>query len=332
MRSGCAARDDLIAARQLQRRLVGLGARVAEERAALERAPGQRLGELQLRLDVVEVRDVQQAAGLRGDGVREAGVAVAQHAHRDARGHVEVAAPLDVEQRAPLAARHHDRRLAVVVGEQAAARCDEIVLLRHGATLPSAGSRLSVRAAPHELGHAAHPAGPGAAPSSAPSRRCRAYSATQAEVKARLREIFDLPARRLDAAMELFDHAAVERRFSVEPIDRLGVPRTLGDMQERYREHALGLGRKVAREALARAGVAAADIDLDRHDVVHRDHDPVARRLPGRRPRAAPRRAPPADHGARLRGRRGGAGAGARLPGRLPRARARWSSPSSCPA
>jgi alkylresorcinol/alkylpyrone synthase len=89
-----------------------------------------------------------------------------------------------------------------------------------------------------------------------------AYSATQAEVKARLRNIVDLPGRRLDAAMELFDHAGVERRFSVEPIDRLGAPRTLGDMQDCYREHALGLGRKVAREALTRAGVAAAEIDL----------------------------------------------------------------------
>jgi alkylresorcinol/alkylpyrone synthase len=89
-----------------------------------------------------------------------------------------------------------------------------------------------------------------------------AYSATQTAVKARLREVFDLPARRLDAAMELFDHAAVERRFSVEPIEQLGVPRSIGNIQDRYREHALGLGRKVAREALARANVAAADIDL----------------------------------------------------------------------
>jgi len=89
-----------------------------------------------------------------------------------------------------------------------------------------------------------------------------AYSATQEEVKARLRQVFDLPARRLDAAMELFDHAAVERRYSVEPIDRLGVPRPLGDIQDRYREHAFGLGRKVARQALAAAEVGAADIDL----------------------------------------------------------------------
>jgi alkylresorcinol/alkylpyrone synthase len=89
-----------------------------------------------------------------------------------------------------------------------------------------------------------------------------AFSATQAQVKARLREVFDLPPRRLDAAMELFDHAAVERRYSVEPLDRLGIPRPMGDIQERYREHAFALGRKVAREALVRAEVSAADIDL----------------------------------------------------------------------
>ena len=89
-----------------------------------------------------------------------------------------------------------------------------------------------------------------------------AYSATQAQVKARLRDLFALPGRRLDAAMELFDHAAVERRFSVEPVEKLGAPRTLSQMQDVYREHAFGLGRKVARDALARANVAAADIDL----------------------------------------------------------------------
>jgi alkylresorcinol/alkylpyrone synthase len=88
------------------------------------------------------------------------------------------------------------------------------------------------------------------------------YAATQAEVKARLRDVFDLPGRRLDAAMELFDHTAVETRYSVEPIERLGVPRALSDIQDCYREHAFALGRRVARDALARADVAAADIDL----------------------------------------------------------------------
>ena len=116
---------------------------------------------------------------------------------------------------------------------------------------------------------------------------------------------------------------AVERRFSVEPIERLGAPRTLGDIQDRYREHALGLGPQGRARGADARGRRRRRHRSDRHDVVHGDHDPVARRLPGRRPRAAPRRAPAADHGAGMRGRRGGARAGARLPGRLPgRARA----------
>ena len=50
--------------------------------------------------------------------------------------------------------------------------------------------------------------------------------------------------------MELFDHAAVERRFSVEPIDRLGAPRTLGDMPgalSRARARARAQGRAARR-------------------------------------------------------------------------------------
>ncbi len=88
----------------------------------------------------------------------------------------------------------------------------------------------------------------------------------------------------------------------------------------------------MAARALARRRRRAARHRPRRHHVVHRDHDPVARRLPRRRARLPPRRAPAADHGARLRGRRGGAGARARLPARVPRRRACWSSPSSCRA
>lgn len=89
-----------------------------------------------------------------------------------------------------------------------------------------------------------------------------AHSATQGEVKERLRAVLPLSPRRLDATMELFDHAAVERRFSVEPVERLGQPRGLGEVQERYRENAILLGRKVATDALARAGVEARQVDL----------------------------------------------------------------------
>jgi alkylresorcinol/alkylpyrone synthase len=89
-----------------------------------------------------------------------------------------------------------------------------------------------------------------------------AFSATQAEVKAHLRSVLPLPPSRLDAAMTLFDHTAVEHRYSVEPVETLGRPRTLGESQRTYRSHALRLGQQVAREALARAHVEAPDIDL----------------------------------------------------------------------
>ena len=89
-----------------------------------------------------------------------------------------------------------------------------------------------------------------------------AYTATQDEVKARLREVLPLPARKLDAVMELFDHAAVERRFSVEPLSALGNPRRLSEVQRLYRDNAIALGKRVAAEALAGAGVEARDVDL----------------------------------------------------------------------
>ncbi|HXU63213.1 MAG TPA: 3-oxoacyl-[acyl-carrier-protein] synthase III C-terminal domain-containing protein [Polyangia bacterium] len=89
-----------------------------------------------------------------------------------------------------------------------------------------------------------------------------AHAATQSQVKERLREMLPLPARRLDAAMELFDHTAVERRYSVEPLERLGTLRGISDMQARYRESAIALARQVATEALARAEVEPRDVDL----------------------------------------------------------------------
>ncbi len=89
-----------------------------------------------------------------------------------------------------------------------------------------------------------------------------AHSASQDEVKDRLRALLTLPPRKLEAAMELFDHAAVERRYSVEPLSTLGNPRGIGEVQRLYRENAIALGTRVARDALAAAGVEPRDIDL----------------------------------------------------------------------
>ena len=314
----------LIAARQLERRLVGLRPRVAEEGAPAEGPARQRLDELQLRLDIVEVGDVNQAAGLRGDGVRQAGVTMPQHRHRDAGRHVEVAAPLDIEERAPFSARHDHGGLTVVVEEQAAPPLDEIVLLRHRPTL--LGARPRARADQQDLAGER-----GERPSVSKSGACAmvsnayvastmkpapiivrtatavpGHSATQAQVKERLRALLPLPGRKLDAVMELFDHTAVERRFSVEPLSMLGDPRGLGEVQRLYRDNAIALGKKVAAEALAGAGVAARDIDLIVTTSCTGIIDPLARRAPLQRagvsrptsggcrsPRSAARAGPP---------------------------------------
>lgn len=88
------------------------------------------------------------------------------------------------------------------------------------------------------------------------------HSATQDEVKARVRELLPLSKRRMDVALSMFDHAAVERRHSVYPIEELGKRRTLGQISELYRRHALELGTGVAKRALEKAGARADEIDL----------------------------------------------------------------------
>ena len=88
------------------------------------------------------------------------------------------------------------------------------------------------------------------------------HSATQEEVKTRLRALLPLDARRLEAALSLFDHTAVEHRYSVSPLAEFGRARTLGESSDLYRANAIALGRDVAARALAAARVRAEDIDL----------------------------------------------------------------------
>ena len=88
------------------------------------------------------------------------------------------------------------------------------------------------------------------------------HGATQEEVKERLRGLLPLDARRMAAALSLFDHTAVERRHSVYPIGDFGRPRSLGESMALYRTHAIALGRDVAARALEQAGARADEIDL----------------------------------------------------------------------
>ncbi len=87
-----------MAARELDRRLVRLGARVAQEHLAPERALREPAGEPHRRFGVVEVRDVRQRRRLvlnRGD---DPGMAVADVEHGDAGEEVQVLVAVDVPQ------------------------------------------------------------------------------------------------------------------------------------------------------------------------------------------------------------------------------------------
>ena len=84
----------------------------------------------------------------------------------------------------------------------------------------------------------------------------------QDSVKRQLRPLLPVPAHRIDAVMSLFDNAMVKRRFSVLPLEQLSVTRSLTETMALYRDSAVCLGRTVAADCLAGAGVSAQAVDL----------------------------------------------------------------------
>ena len=128
-RSECAAvkrffeRDDFrspfaarvpVASRELQARLHGLGAAVAEKRPRQTRQIGETFAELTLERVVEKVRRVEQRLRLLGDGARESRVGVAERRHAYARQQVEVFAAFGVVETYALAA--HERNRCAPVG------------------------------------------------------------------------------------------------------------------------------------------------------------------------------------------------------------------------
>jgi len=74
--------------------------------------------------------------------------------------------------------------------------------------------------------------------------------------------IFDLSPRRLATLMAVYDHAQVDQRYSVFPLDHLIRPRSLTEKTQEYRKHAVSLASRVARDCLDRAGLLPSDVDL----------------------------------------------------------------------
>jgi len=89
-----------------------------------------------------------------------------------------------------------------------------------------------------------------------------AHSARQPEVTRALRALLPINGRRMDAVMALFVNSQVERRYSVYPVEQIGVRKSLTETTQEYRRHATALARDVAVRALAEARLAASDIDL----------------------------------------------------------------------
>ena len=120
---------------ELQRRLVGLGAGVAEEDRLGERGGAEPLGQPDLGLGREEVRGVPEQRGLGLEGGAELGIRVAEAGGRDAAHQVEIAAALGVDQPATLAAHEADRLRGVVGDEDFLAPVGDLGVGRHGSGL-----------------------------------------------------------------------------------------------------------------------------------------------------------------------------------------------------
>ena len=117
-----------VATRELDRRLVRLGAAVAEE--ALARRTSARYSSsasLRLRLAVVQVRDVHERFRLTLDRRGHGGMAVAQVGAEDAREEVEDAAPVGVPELGAAAAHEHERGPRVDRNQMARGALDDVL-------------------------------------------------------------------------------------------------------------------------------------------------------------------------------------------------------------
>jgi len=81
-------------------------------------------------------------------------------------------------------------------------------------------------------------------------------------VKEYIGRVFSVSGRRLDAILEVVDNSRIDRRYAILPVNHLIEPRPLAQISREYREHAICLGRRVAQQALDRAGLAPSDVDL----------------------------------------------------------------------
>jgi len=88
------------------------------------------------------------------------------------------------------------------------------------------------------------------------------YRFTLAETKDYLRRIMPISADRVAAIRSMFENACVRERYSPFPVEHFVHPRPLSQVSAEYRDCAVHLGRRVAADCLAQAGVNAGEVDL----------------------------------------------------------------------
>jgi alkylresorcinol/alkylpyrone synthase len=80
-------------------------------------------------------------------------------------------------------------------------------------------------------------------------------------VEAQIGPVFGLSGRRLEAVLEIVANSRIDRRYSIFPVEYLIEPRPLEQISREYREYSLCLGRRAAKQALDRAGIAPQEVD-----------------------------------------------------------------------
>lgn len=100
---------------QFDCRLIGFAARIAKKALIHSRQVGEALAQLLLGADLVKVRGMNQALGLRRECLHQAWVTVPQGIDRDACKGVEVTAALLVENPGPLAMAENDRQTWIYI-------------------------------------------------------------------------------------------------------------------------------------------------------------------------------------------------------------------------
>jgi alkylresorcinol/alkylpyrone synthase len=88
------------------------------------------------------------------------------------------------------------------------------------------------------------------------------FKLAREELKEYLKVVFSLDEMRLNALMSIVDNSQVKQRYIILPVEHVIKPRPLAQITQEYQEHAIKLGRQVAVDCLARAGMEPKDIDL----------------------------------------------------------------------